>query len=54
MYVHFFKVKLLFFFSFLVRSSSAYFVTVDAHAEECFFDKVRRFYFYWVQSQVKF
>ncbi|XP_023329768.1 transmembrane emp24 domain-containing protein 2-like [Eurytemora carolleeae] len=26
---------------FLIRGSSGYFVTVDAHAEECFFDKVK-------------
>nr|ALS04489.1 transmembrane emp24 domain-containing protein 2 isoform X2 [Acartia pacifica] len=27
--------------SFLVDTTSSYFVTVDAHAEECFFDKVK-------------
>jgi hypothetical protein len=25
----------------LLRSSLPYFITVDAHAEECFFDKVQ-------------
>jgi hypothetical protein len=31
---------ILFIFLLHFASSSAYFITVDAHAEECFFDKV--------------
>ena len=32
-------------FSCLISSTTSYFVTVDAHAEECFFDKVPIMYY---------
>ena len=35
-----YAVSLLALFFLFVSKSSAYFVTLDAHAEECFFDKV--------------